>query len=338
SVVVEITFSKETATLPESVRFTQQLVLFAPSAASVHSHVQTLLLSLASRQVLAMSTGVSAGISNILGYNYVSGSDGNSRLTFADDDKNMVSSSHNMSVQGHTSEASIGRNRDKHLRYRTRVFAAECSSYLPEAVGKIPSHFDLSLARRKAANGQASCDWLVLQVQELISVPYQISTIQFENMRPIGVGLLSSVVDKFETVPDPELPGQVLLEQYQAQLISAGHTALDASSGPVLLEAGLQLATKGQRPTLSKKITPLASSKTEHDGDSPAEDKTSPGLKFYEIVLPVFQFLLTQKCFSAGFLTVDICEELLQVFSYSIYMDNSWNSLAVSVLSQVPAM
>ncbi|XVE72050.1 hypothetical protein DITRI_Ditri11bG0007500 [Diplodiscus trichospermus] len=603
SVVAEISSSQETATLLESVRFTQQLVLFAPHAASVHSHVHTLLLTLSSRQptlrhlavstlrhliekdpvsiideqiednlfqmldeetdseignlirgtimrllyascpsrpsrwisicrnmVLAMSTRATAELSS--GNDSVSGPDGDSRINFGDDE-NMVSDSKNMSVQGHAFEASfVGRSRDKHLRYRTRVFAAECLSYLPEAVGKNPAHFDLSLARRKVTNGQASGDWLVLQVQELISVAYQISTIQFENMRPIGVGLLSSVVDKFETVPDPELPGHVLLEQYQAQLISAVRTALDASSGPILLEAGLLLATKimtsgvisgdqaavkrifslisrplddfkdlyypsfaewvsckikvrllaahaslkcytyaflrrhqagvpdeylallplfsrsssvlgkywisllkdysliclhlnlernwnsfldtiqsrlvasklqpcleetwpvilqalaldavpvnfdrngnsettaenisinslvsgytmveleyeeyqflwgfallvlfqGQHPALCKQVIPLTLSKAKHDGDSLAEDMTSTGLKFYEIVLPVFQFLLAQKFFSAGFLTVNICEELLQVFSYSIYMDNSWNSLAISVLSQI---
>ncbi|XVF71655.1 hypothetical protein PTKIN_Ptkin12aG0057000 [Pterospermum kingtungense] len=604
SVVAEISSSEETATLLESVRFTQQLVLFAPHAASVHSHVQTLLLTLSSRQptlrhlavstlrhliekdpvsiideqiednlfqmldeetnseignlirvtimrllyvscpsrpsrwisicrnmVLAMSTKATAEISS--GNDSVSGPDGGLRTNFGDDDETMVSDSKNMSVQGYAFEASIaGRNRDKHLRYRTRVFAAECLSYLPEAVGKNSAHFDLSLARAKVANGQASGDWLVLQVQELISAAYQISTIQFENMRPIGVGLLSSVVDKFESVPDPELPGHALLEQYQAQLISAVRTALDTSSGPILLETGLLLATKimtsgiisgdqaavkrifslisrplddfkdlyypsfaewvsckikirllaahaslkcytyaflrrhqasvpdeylallplfsrsssilgkywiqllkdynciclqsnlkrnwtsfldaiqsplfssklqpcleeawpvilqalaldavpvnvdrngnseaaaenistnslvsgysmveleseeyqflwgfallvlfqGQHPALSKQVIPLASSKARYDGDSPAEDMTSPGLKFFEIVLPVFQFLLTKKFFSASFLTVTICEELLQVFSYSIYMDNSWNSLAISVLSQI---
>ncbi|KAL4341896.1 hypothetical protein GQ457_08G014460 [Hibiscus cannabinus] len=603
SVVAEISSSEETATLLESVRFTQQLVLFAPQAVSVHSHVQTLLLTLSSRQpalrhlavstlrhliekdpvsvideqiednlfqmldeetdseignlirgtimrllyascpsrpsrwisicrnmVLAMSTRATSEVSS--GNDSTSGPDGDSRLNFGDDE-NMVSDSKNISFQGHAFETSIvGRNRDKHLRYRTRVFAAECLSYLPEAVGKNPAHFDLSLARRKVANEQASGDWLVLQVQELISVAYQISTIQFENMRPIGVGLLSSVVDKFETVPDPELPGHFLLEQYQAQLISAVRTALDTSSGPILLEAGLLLATKimtsgiisgdqaavkrifsllsrplddfkdlyypsfaewvsckikirllaahaslkcytyaflrrhqavvpdeylallplfsrsssilgkywisllkdyscvclhlnlkrnwnslldaiqvslvssklqpcleeawpvilqalaldavpvnvdrngnseaagenmstdslvsgysmveleyeeyqflwgfallvlfqGKHPALCKQVIPLASAKAKHEGDPPAEDTTSPGLKFYEIVLPVFQFLLTQKFFSAGFLTVNICEELLQVLSYSIYMDNSWNSLAISVLSQV---
>ncbi|EOY04218.1 HEAT repeat-containing protein, putative isoform 1 [Theobroma cacao] len=605
SVIAEISSSQETATVLESVRFTQQLVLFAPHAASVHSHVQTLLLTLSSRQpmlrhlavstvrhliekdpvsiideqiednlfrmldeetdseignlirgtiirllyvscpsrpsrwisicrnmVLSMSTRATAEISKGSGNDSVSGPDGDSRLNFGDDDENMVYSSKNM-FQGHAFEASnVGCNRDKHLRYRTRVFAAECLSYLPEAVGKNPAHFDLSLAMRKVANGQAYGDWLILQVQELISVAYQISTIQFENMRPIGVGLLSSVVDKFETVVDPELPGHVLLEQYQAQLISAVRTALDTSSGPILLEAGLQLATKimtsgiisgdqvavkrifslishplddfkdlyypsfaewvsckikvrllaahaslkcytyaflrrhqagvpdeylallplfsrsssilgkywiwllkdycyiclrlnlkrnwnsfldaiqarlvssklkpcleeawpvilqalaldavpvnvvrignseaavenisvnslvsgysmveleseeyqflwsfallvlfqGQHPAFCKQIIPLASSKAKHEEDSPSEDMNSPGLKFYEIVLPVFQFLLTQKFFSAGFLTVNICEELLQVFSYSIYMDNSWNSLAISVLSQI---
>ncbi|TYI72768.1 hypothetical protein E1A91_D07G082500v1 [Gossypium mustelinum] len=604
SVVAEISSSEETATLLESVRFTQQLVLFAPHAVSVHSHVQTLLLTLSSRQpalrhlavstlrhliekdpvsvideqiednlfcmldeetdseignlirgtimrllyvscpsrpsrwisicrnmVLAMSTRATAEISS--GNDSTSGPDGDSRLNFGDDDENMVSDSKHIPVQGHAFETSIvGRNRDKHLRYRTRVFAAECLSYLPEAVGTNPAHFDLSLASRKVANEQVSGDWLVLQVQELISVAYQISTIQFENMRPIGVRLLSSVVDKFETVPDPELPGHFLLEQYQAQLISAVRTALDTSSGPILLEAGLLLATKimtsgiisgdqaavkrifsllsrplddfkdlyypsfaewvsckikirllaahaslkcytyaflrrhqavvpdeylallplfsrsssilgkywisllkdyscvclhlnlkrnwnsfldaiqsplvssklqpcleeawpvilqalaldavpvnvdrngnseaaaenmsanslvsgysmveleseeyqflwgfallvifqGQHPALCKQVIPLASAKAKHDGDTPAEDTTSPGLKFYEIVLPVFQFLVTQKFFSAGFLTVNICEELLLVFSYSIYMDNSWNSLAISVLSQI---
>ncbi|CAL5440706.1 unnamed protein product [Camellia sinensis] len=48
----------------------------------------------------------------------------------------------------------------------------------------------------------------------------------------------------FEMIPDPDLPGHLLLEQYQAQLVSVVCTALGTSSGPILLEAGLQLATK----------------------------------------------------------------------------------------------
>lgn len=602
SVVAEISSWQETATLLESVRFTQQLVLFAPQAVSVHSHVQTLLSTLSSRQPILRHLAVSTlrhliekdpdsvieeriegnlfhmldeetdpEIGNlvrttIMRLLYAScpscpshwmsicrnmvvsmSSRGNAEFnnsesdstndpdgeTIGDDGENMVSSSKDMPSQGYAFEASsVKPNRDKHLRFRTRVFAAECLSHLPTAVGSDAAHFDLSSARKKAGNAQGSCDWLVLHVQELISLAYQISTIQFENMRPIGVGLLSTIIDKFEMTPDPDLPGHLLLEQYQAQLVSAVRTALDSSSGPILLEAGLQLATKImtsgiisgdqaavkrifslisrplndfkdlyypsfaewvsckikirllaahaslkcytyaflrrhhdrvpdeflallplfsksssvlgkywiqilkdysyiflglnlkrkwnpfldgiQSPLVSSKLQScfeeawpvilqavsldampvkldekghskttvenmsknslisgysmvelecedyrflwgfalivvfhgqhlvrgrqrigLGSGKAKFGGDSPIKEMNPLGLKLYEIVLPVFQFLSTESFFTAGFLTVNICHELLQVFLYSLCMDNSWNSLAISVLSQI---
>lgn len=43
---------------------------------------------------------------------------------------------------------------------------------------------------------------------------------------------------------DPEFPGHILLEQFQAQLVSAVRTAISTASSPLLLEAGLELATK----------------------------------------------------------------------------------------------
>ncbi|KAB1211181.1 HEAT repeat-containing protein 5A [Morella rubra] len=458
--------------------------------------------------------------------------DGETRQNLGDDDENMVSSSEGMNRQGYRFESSsMMPTREKHLRYRTRVFAAECLSHLPRAVGKNPAHFDLSLARKQPANRQVSSDWLVLHVQELISLAYQISTIQFEHMRPIGVGLLSMIIDKFERTQDPELPGHLLLEQYQAQLVSAVRTALDVSAGPLLLEAGLQLATKiltsgvisgdqvavkrifslisrplndfkelyypsfaewvsckikirllaahaslkcytyaflrrhhsmipdeylallplfsknsnvlgkywiqvlkdysyvclcfhrkktwsqflegiqsplvssklqpcleeswpvilqalaldsvpwnlstneqskasvediagslvsgynmvelepvefhflwgfsllvlfqGQNLTLGESKLPLFYAKAKHGEDSPIEELDPPGFNLYEIVLPVFQCLATERYFSVGFLTMDISRELLQVLSYATYMDSSFNSLAISVLSQV---
>ncbi|KAF8399147.1 hypothetical protein HHK36_015012 [Tetracentron sinense] len=483
--------------------------------------------------VLATSTGRNAGNNIRSEHDSLNGPDGDARLYYGEDDENMFESSLDRKMQGSTFDASsFGPERNKHLRYRTRVFAAECLSHLPAAVGKDSTHFDLSLARRQSANGQASGDWLVLHIQELISLAYQISTIQFENMQPIGVGLLSTIMDKFEKIPDPELPGHFLLEQYQAQLVSAVRTALDTSSGPLLLEAGLLLATKiltsgitsgdqvavkrifslisrplndfkdlyypsfaewvackikirllaahasvkcytyaflrrqhtgvpdeylaliplfsksssilgkywiwilkdysyicfclqlkrdskpfldgiqsplvssklqpcleeawpvilqalaldsvpvtfdvnvssettveditrsnlisgcsmvelelrefqflwgfallvlfqGQHPIMGKQIIPLDSAKVKSSGDSPVEETNHLGLKLYEIVLPVFQFLSTERFFSMGFLTIGICIELLQVFSYSIHMEDSWNSLVIPVLLQI---
>ncbi|KZV35643.1 HEAT repeat-containing protein 5B [Dorcoceras hygrometricum] len=318
STIAEISSCQETATLLESVRFTQQLVLFAPQAVSVRCHVQTLLPTLISRQptlrhlalstlrhliekdpvsiideqieetlfhmldeetdteigqlarttimrllyascpssssqwllicrnmILSTSSRRNASTSNNLVNDSSIAVDGEKSLNFGEDDENMVSTSKNSPIPSYAMEyTSLSFNRDKHLRYRTRVFAAECLNHLPHAVGENPAHFDLMLARLQTAKGLLSRDWLVLQLQELISLAYQISTIQFEKMQPIGVSLLCTVMDKFAASLDPDLPDHVLLEQYQAQLVSAVRSALDSLSNPILLEAGLQLATK----------------------------------------------------------------------------------------------
>ncbi|XP_071711040.1 protein SWEETIE [Rutidosis leptorrhynchoides] len=593
SVIAEISSQQETATLLESVRFTQQLVLFAPQAVTVHSHVKVLLLTLSSRQPtlrhLAVSTlrhliekdpdsiineqieenffrmldeETDTEIGNlvkstIMRLLYAScpsfpsrwlsicrnlvlaTSSGNTIInkesedepvsgpdqdtSFGEDDENMVSNS--------SGSPPINFATNKHLRYRTRVFAAECLSHLPDAVGKNSAHFDLSLARSQPAHELVSGDWLVIQVQELISLAYQISTIQFENMRPVGVGLLSTILDKFGKIPDPELPGHLLLEQNQAQFVSALRTALDTSAGPILLEAGLLLASKiltsgmissdqvavkrifalisqpledfkdlyypsfaewvsckikirlltahaslkcytyaflrrkqsipdeylgllplfsknsitlgtywlsllkdysyvclrtrphihwkpfldgiqsslvakklkqcleeswpfilqavsldavpvdgnasessrtsaentskspffsgynmvelkqqdfqflwsfsllvlfqGQHATPDDIIIPLNNIKSNFGSESPVADKHSLAMKFYDFILPVFGFLSSEKFFRIGFLSIDLCRELLQVFSYYIFMEDILDSHAISVLSQI---
>ncbi|KAG1327093.1 putative HEAT repeat-containing protein [Cocos nucifera] len=322
SVIAEISSCQEISTLLESVRFTQQLVLFAPQAVSVHSHVQSLLPTLSSRQpslrslavstlhhliekdpvyvrlglvmihtksaflfkcclilslmVLATSTRSNAAENNFNSVNENSnGTSERDANLYYGDDEDMIAGSKGEQIQGSVSASSVDTKREKHLRYRTRVFAAEsvseltwyhtipthvslsrfyddiiyikfrCLSCLPTAVGNDPAHFDVSLARSQPAKGRSSLgDWLVLHLQELVSLSYQISTGQFEGMQPIGVRLLSIIMDKFGGTSDPELPGHLLLEQYQAQLVSAVRSAISTSSSPLLLEAGLQLATK----------------------------------------------------------------------------------------------
>lgn len=49
-----------------------------------------------------------------------------------------------------------------------------CLSHLPGAVGKNPAHFDLSMARGKDNSAVAGGDWLVLHLQDLISLAYQV--------------------------------------------------------------------------------------------------------------------------------------------------------------------
>ncbi|PKA52839.1 hypothetical protein AXF42_Ash001820 [Apostasia shenzhenica] len=313
-VITEISSCQEISALFEAARFTQQLVIFAPQAVSVHTHVQNLLPTLSSRQkslrYLAVSTlshliekdpsmsnekieedlffmldeETDSEIANLvratifrllyascptcpsrwlsilrkmilstLTRNHsenieqmeteptiITASEGDVRPYYGEDDEDMIASSVGEPMQG----LDLIYKREKHLRYRTRLFAAECLGHLPKAVGANLAHFDLSLARSHNSMGCQSIDWLVLHLQEVISISYQISISQFVGMQSIGVELLSTIMDKFGKTEDPELPGHLLLEQYQAQLVSAVRSAINTSSGPVLLEAGLQLATK----------------------------------------------------------------------------------------------
>uniref|UniRef100_A0A0D9WQP4 HEAT repeat-containing protein n=1 Tax=Leersia perrieri TaxID=77586 RepID=A0A0D9WQP4_9ORYZ len=312
SVIAEISSSSETATLIESVRFAQQLVLFAPQAVPVHSHVQSLIPTLYSRQPslrhLAASTlchlierdpaaminqNIEENLfsmldeetdseynSNIGSFDYYAlivhimstssismvlatsiarntskglsssghdpvDSNAENDIYYGEDEDNMISSSKQEKKNWSANNFSQFPQRNKHLRYRTRVFAAECVSHVPVAVGTEPAHFDLLLARSAVSEGAySSNDWLVLKLQELVSLSYQISTGQFEGMQPIGVKLLCLIMDKFGMAVDPEFPGHILLEQFQAQLVSAVRTAISTASSPLLLEAGLELATK----------------------------------------------------------------------------------------------
>ncbi|RLM55986.1 HEAT repeat-containing protein 5B isoform X5 [Panicum miliaceum] len=264
SVIVEISSSNEMATLLESVRFAQQLVLFAPQAVPVHAHVQGLIPTLYSRQpslrYLAVSTlrhlierdpvlatSITRNTGEVLsssGHNPPDSTPEND-VYYGEDEDNMISSSKQEQFNRAASISSQFPQRNKHLRYRTRVFAAECVSHVPIAVGAEPAHFDLLLARSAIAKGtHLSNDWLVLKLQELVSLSYQISTGQFEGMQPIGVKLLCLIMDKFAMAVDPEFPGHILLEQFQAQLVSAVRTAINTASDPLLLEAGLELATR----------------------------------------------------------------------------------------------
>uniref|UniRef100_A0A6N2N851 Uncharacterized protein n=2 Tax=Salix viminalis TaxID=40686 RepID=A0A6N2N851_SALVM len=70
-----------------------------------------------------------------------------------------------------------------------------------------------------------------------------------------------------------------------------------------------------KHPALTRRII-LSSAEVRYSGDSPTEETNTAALKQYEIVLPVFQFLLTERFFTEEYITMDICRELLQVVSY----------------------
>ena len=72
----------------------------------------------------------------------------------------------------------------------------------------------------------------------------QIAPGSLESVRPLGVALLITVLDKFGSALDPDVEGQKLLEQYQAQYESSIRTSMEAVNNPLLIMAGARLADK----------------------------------------------------------------------------------------------
>uniref|UniRef100_A0A672M0X4 HEAT repeat containing 5B n=1 Tax=Sinocyclocheilus grahami TaxID=75366 RepID=A0A672M0X4_SINGR len=106
-------------------------------------------------------------------------------------------------------------------RWVTRVFAADCLCriiHLCENADK--AHFDLAAARvNKAKNPEG--DFLVLHLCDLIRMAFMAATDHSNQLRMAGLQALEDIIKKFAAVPEPEFPGHVILEQYQANVGAA---------------------------------------------------------------------------------------------------------------------
>ncbi|KAK7901966.1 hypothetical protein WMY93_018735 [Mugilogobius chulae] len=102
-------------------------------------------------------------------------------------------------------------------RWVTRVFAADCLCriiLLCENADK--AHFDLAAARA-AKKG----DLLVRHLSDLIRMAFMAATDHSNQLRMAGLQALEDIIKKFASVPEPEFPGHVILEQYQANVGAA---------------------------------------------------------------------------------------------------------------------
>uniref|UniRef100_A0A8C3CVJ4 HEAT repeat-containing protein 5B n=1 Tax=Cairina moschata TaxID=8855 RepID=A0A8C3CVJ4_CAIMO len=102
-------------------------------------------------------------------------------------------------------------------RWATRVFAADCLCrviILCENANK--AHFDLALAQERRSD-----DFLVLHLSDLIRMAFMAATDHSNQLRMAGLQALEDIIKKFASVPEPEFPGHVILEQYQANVGAA---------------------------------------------------------------------------------------------------------------------
>uniref|UniRef100_A0A8C2YC85 HEAT repeat-containing protein 5B n=1 Tax=Coturnix japonica TaxID=93934 RepID=A0A8C2YC85_COTJA len=106
-------------------------------------------------------------------------------------------------------------------RWATRVFAADCLCrviMLCENANK--AHFDLALARSARLKNPKN-DFLVLHLSDLIRMAFMAATDHSNQLRMAGLQALEDIIKKFASVPEPEFPGHVILEQYQANVGAA---------------------------------------------------------------------------------------------------------------------
>lgn len=106
-------------------------------------------------------------------------------------------------------------------RWPTRVFAAECiRRIIVTCENADATHFDL--VRAKQLRMQTKGDFLILHLSDLIRISFMAATSHSDQLRLEGLKMLQEIIDRFARVPEPEFPGHLLLEQYQAQVIECG--------------------------------------------------------------------------------------------------------------------
>ncbi|XP_042449151.1 protein SWEETIE-like [Zingiber officinale] len=216
SVIAEISSCQETSSLIESVRFTQQLVLFAPHAASVHSHVRNLLPTLYSGQPSLRHLAVST-LRHLIEKDPVR----NSWFCFA-----IPPFEYHKCYQVLNCvllfDGDIGQGNNRQVAMEAATGVGGCTSCASKEQWQ------------RSTEPLFSTFIFFLLLLELSSYTWIIKL----DIQPYILML------QFGGTLDPDLPGHLLLEQYQAQLVSAVRTSISTSSSPLLLESGLELATK----------------------------------------------------------------------------------------------
>lgn len=105
-------------------------------------------------------------------------------------------------------------------RWPTKVFSAESVRRIISTCEGNKIHFDLAQARDMQSI-KKTADYLVLHLSDVVRMAFMAATSDSDQLRLEGLRTLQLIIDKFAKVPEPEFPGHVILEQYQAQVGAA---------------------------------------------------------------------------------------------------------------------
>ncbi|XP_072193110.1 HEAT repeat-containing protein 5A isoform X2 [Excalfactoria chinensis] len=128
-------------------------------------------------------------------------------------------------------------------RWSTRVFAAECvCKIINQCENAGNAHFDITLAQERKQRDSRD-DFLVLHLADLIRMAFMAATDHSDQLRLSGLQTLQIIVRKFAAVPEPEFPGHLILEQYQANVGAALRPAFAPETPPDVTAKACQVCS-----------------------------------------------------------------------------------------------
>lgn len=128
-------------------------------------------------------------------------------------------------------------------RWPTRVFAVECLMTIINSCEGGEGQFDLQLAKELKATTNKG-NFLVLYLTDLIRMAFIAATSDSNQLRLVGLSALEEVIRRFAAVPEPEFPGHVILEQYQAQVGAALRPAFSPDTPSDVTAAACEVCSK----------------------------------------------------------------------------------------------
>ncbi|KAM4013422.1 HEAT repeat-containing protein 5A isoform 2-T2 [Anomaloglossus baeobatrachus] len=128
-------------------------------------------------------------------------------------------------------------------RWHTRVFSMECVNMLvSQCVAEGGAHFNMAEAQEMKLK-EPDRDFLVLHLQDLVRMSFMAATDHSEQLRLVGLQALLLVIQRFSSVPEPEFPGHLILEQYQANVVAAVRPAFNSDTHPDVTARACQVCS-----------------------------------------------------------------------------------------------
>ncbi|CAK5079801.1 unnamed protein product [Meloidogyne enterolobii] len=136
-------------------------------------------------------------------------------------------------------------------RWPTRCFAFEIVQRLLGVCDTDKAHLDLALAKElkqmdiedgESNTNKKAGDYLVLHLSDLVRMGFMGATSENFHLQMAGLNCLQSIISKFSKVAEPEFPGHLLLEQFQAQIGAALRPAFSPETPPNVTAFACQVA------------------------------------------------------------------------------------------------